>query len=44
MIPLMIVASIIAISKRFEKHSMDVKNLAKKGHVYQHKDTNILRL
>jgi CIC family chloride channel protein len=44
MIPLMIVASIsFAISKRFEKHSMDVKNLAKKGHAFtSNKDTNIL--
>jgi CIC family chloride channel protein len=32
MIPLMMVASIsFAISKRFEKHSLDVKNLARKG-------------
>lgn len=44
MIPLMIVASFsFAISKRFEKHSMDVKNLAKKGHAFtSNKDTNIL--
>jgi CIC family chloride channel protein len=44
MIPLMIVSSIsFAISKRFEKHSMDVKNLAKKGHAFTgNKDTNIL--
>ena len=44
MIPLMIVASIsFAISKRFEKHSMDVKNLAKKGHAFtSNKDTNVL--
>lgn len=44
MIPLMIVSSIsFAISKRFEKHSMDVKNLAKKGHAFtSNKDTNIL--
>ena len=44
MIPLMIVASIsFAISKRFEKHSMDVKNLVEKGHVFtSNKDTNIL--
>lgn len=44
MIPLMIVASIsFAISKRFEKHSMDVKNLAQKGHVFtNNKDTNVL--
>jgi CIC family chloride channel protein len=44
MIPLMIVSSIsFAISKRFEKHSMDVKNLAKKGHAFtSNKDTNVL--
>ncbi|MBA0883512.1 chloride channel protein [Flavobacterium undicola] len=44
MVPLMIVASIsFAISKRFEKHSMDVKNLAEKGHVFtNNKDTNVL--
>ena len=44
MIPLMIVASIsFAISKRFEKHSMDVKNLVKKGHAFtSNKDTNVL--
>lgn len=44
MIPLMIVSSIsFAISKRFEKHSLDVKNLAKKGHAFTaNKDTNIL--
>lgn len=44
MIPLMIVASIsFAISKRFEKHSLDVKSLAKKGHAFTgNKDTNIL--
>ncbi|SDH70932.1 chloride channel protein, CIC family [Flavobacterium omnivorum] len=44
MIPLMIVASIsFAISKRFEKHSMDVKNLAQKGHAFtSNKDTNVL--
>ncbi|PWA04233.1 chloride channel protein [Flavobacterium psychrotolerans] len=44
MIPLMIVSSIsFAISKRFEKHSMDVKNLAKKGNAFtSNKDTNIL--
>lgn len=44
MIPLMIVSSIsFAISKRFEKHSMDVKNLVKKGHAFtNNKDTNIL--
>lgn len=44
MVPLMIVSSIsFAISKRFEKHSMDVKNLAKKGHAFTgNKDTNVL--
>ncbi|WP_413998619.1 chloride channel protein [Flavobacterium sp. W1B] len=44
MIPLMIVSSIsFAISKRFEKHSMDVKDLAKKGHAFtSNKDTNVL--
>jgi chloride channel protein, CIC family len=44
MIPLMIVSSIsFAISKRFEKHSLDVKNLAKKGNVFtSNKDSNIL--
>ena len=44
MIPLMIVASIsFAISKRFEKHSMDVKDLAQKGHAFtSNKDTNVL--
>lgn len=44
MIPLMIVSSIsFAISRRFEKHSIDVKNLAKKGHAFtSNKDTNIL--
>jgi len=44
MLPLMIVASIsYAISKRFEKHSMDVKELAKKGHVFtSNKDHNVL--
>ncbi len=44
MIPLMIVSSIsFAVSKRFEKHSMDVKVLAKKGQVFtSNKDTNIL--
>jgi CIC family chloride channel protein len=41
MLPLMIVASIsFAISKRFERHSMDVKELAKKGHAFtSNKDT-----
>ncbi len=44
MIPLMIVSSIsFAISKRFEKHSLDRKNLVKKGHAFtENKDTNIL--
>ncbi|WP_310559581.1 chloride channel protein [Flavobacterium sp.] len=44
MIPLMIVASLsFAISKRFEKHSLDVKGLAKKGNAFtSNKDTNIL--
>ncbi|WP_310377648.1 chloride channel protein [Flavobacterium sp.] len=44
MIPLMIVSSIsFAISKRFEKHSLDVKNLARKGHAFtSNKDSNIL--
>jgi CIC family chloride channel protein len=44
MIPLMIVSSIsFAISKRFEKYSLDVKSLAKKGHAFtSNKDTNIL--
>jgi CIC family chloride channel protein len=44
MIPLMIVSSIsYAVSKKFEKHSMDVKQLAKKGHVFtSNKDSNIL--
>lgn len=44
MIPLMIVASIsFAISKKFEKHSMDVKGLAKKGNAFtSNKDTNVL--
>jgi CIC family chloride channel protein len=44
MIPLMSVASTsYAISKRFEKHSMDVKNLAKKGHAFtSNKGANVL--
>jgi CIC family chloride channel protein len=44
MIPLMIVSSIsFAISKRFEKHSLDVKNLARKGNAFtSNKDSNIL--
>jgi len=44
MVPLMIVSSIsFAVSKRFEKHSMDVKHLADKGDVFtSDKDKNIL--
>ncbi len=44
MIPLMMVSSIsFAISRRFEKHSIDVKSLAKKGNAFtSNKDTNIL--
>jgi CIC family chloride channel protein len=44
MIPLMMVSSIsFAISKRFEKYSLDVKVLAKKGHAFtSNKDSNIL--
>ena len=44
MVPLMIVSSIsFAVSKRFEKHSMDVKDLAAKGQVFtSNKDKNIL--
>ena len=44
MIPLMIISSIsFAISKKFEKHSLDVKGLAKKGHAFtSNKDSNIL--
>ncbi len=44
MLPLMIVGSIsFAISKRFEKHSMDVKELVKKGHAFtSNKDYNVL--
>jgi CIC family chloride channel protein len=44
MIPLMIVSSIsFAISKKFEKYSLDVKGLAKKGHAFtSNKDSNIL--
>jgi CIC family chloride channel protein len=44
MIPLMMVSTIsYAVLKRFEKHSLDVKNLAKKGNVFtSNKDTNIL--
>lgn len=45
MVPLMIVSSIsYAVSKQFEKHSMDVKSLADKGEVYtSDKDKNILQ-
>ncbi len=45
MVPLMIVSSIsFAISKQFEKHSMDVKALADKGEVFtSDKDKNILQ-
>lgn len=44
MIPLMIVASIsLAVAKRFERHSMDVKPLARKGLVFtSNKDSNVL--
>ena len=45
MVPLMIVSSIsYAVSKQFEKHSMDVKTLADKGDVFtSNKDKNILQ-
>ena len=45
MVPLMIVSSIsYAVSKQFEKHSMDVKALAAKGEVFtSDKDKNILQ-
>ena len=45
MIPLMIVSSIsYAVSKKFEKHSMDLKGLADKGDVFtSNKDQNILQ-
>ncbi len=45
MVPLMIVSSVsFAVSKRFEKHSMDVKSLADKGDVFtSNKDLNILQ-
>jgi CIC family chloride channel protein len=45
MVPLMIVSSIsFAVSKQFEKHSMDVKSLAAKGDVFtSDKDKNILQ-
>jgi CIC family chloride channel protein len=41
---LMIVASVsFAVSKRFEKHSLDVKNLPRKGNAFtSNKDANIL--
>ncbi len=44
MVPLMIVSSVsFAISKRFEPHSFDIKNLADKGEVFtDNKDKNIL--
>lgn len=44
MVPLMIVSSIsFAVSKQFEKHSMDVKTLAESGDVFtSDKDKNIL--
>jgi CIC family chloride channel protein len=44
MLPLMLVSSIsFAVSRQFEKYSMDVKNLADKGHVFtSDKDRNIL--
>ncbi len=44
MVPLMIVSSIsFAVSKQFEKHSMDVKHLAATGQVFTtDKDKNIL--
>ena len=45
MVPLMIVSSIsYAVSKQFEKHSMDVKPLADRGDVFtSDKDKNILQ-
>ncbi|MEN9488914.1 MAG: hypothetical protein RL494_1179, partial [Bacteroidota bacterium] len=45
MVPLMIVSSVsFAVSKKFEKHSMDVKSLADKGDVFtSDKDKNILQ-
>lgn len=45
MVPLMIVSSVsYAVSKQFEKHSMDVKALAAKGDVFtSDKDQNILQ-
>lgn len=45
MVPLMIVSSVsYAVSKQFEKHSMDVKALADKGDVFtSDKDKNIIQ-
>lgn len=45
MVPLMIVSSIsYAVSRQFEKHSMDVKDLASRGDVFtSDKDRNILQ-
>lgn len=45
MVPLMIVSSVsYAVSKQFEKHSLDVKSLAAKGDVFtSDKDKNILQ-
>ncbi|MFM7662047.1 MAG: chloride channel protein, partial [Bacteroidota bacterium] len=45
MVPLMIVSSVsFAVSKKFEKHSMDVKTLADKGEVFtSDKDKNIIQ-
>lgn len=45
MVPLMIVSSIsYAVSRQFEKHSMDVKDLASRGDVFtSDKDKNILQ-
>jgi CIC family chloride channel protein len=45
MVPLMIVSSVsFAVSKQFEKHSMDVKTLAVNGEVFtSDKDKNILQ-
>ncbi|MQP23616.1 CBS domain-containing protein [Flavobacterium sp. LMO8] len=44
MVPLMVVSSVsFAISKRFEPHSFDIKNLADKGEVFtDNRDANIL--
>ena len=44
MLPLMIVSSVsFAVSKQFEKHSMDIKHLAEEGQVFtSDKDRNIL--